>query len=277
MTQPAAPLTFGAVDGLGFAAAGGLLGAARKSAPYYPTSLGPLLELLHHAASGRLPLPPGGSWLVENTAAPMIAALKENRESWVDPHDRRTGFIRAIRRGPDGGARLTGFLMHAKRAARDAARLPGSTPGQLIAAMAELESNIHEHSDAPETGLLAFRAAQGTFEFVVVDRGIGILKSLQRCAEYAALPDHGKALTAALSDGVSRFGPDSRRGHGFRQMFLGLVDLYGSLRFRSGDYALFVDGTSPDLTTAQLAQKPALDGFFASVRCRSDAAATGMN
>jgi hypothetical protein len=268
MIQPAEPLTFATVDGLGFAAARGLLRAVQESAPYSPTSLGPLLELLHLAACGRLPLPPGGSWFADNGAGPMIAALKENLEFWVNPHDRRMGFIRAVRKSPDGDARFTGFLMDAKRAATNTAQLPGNAPAQLAAAMGEMESNIHEHSEAPETGLLAFRAAQGTFEFVAVDRGIGILKSLCSCDAYAAITDHGKALTAALSDGVSRFGEDSQRGHGFRQMFLGLLDLYGTLRFRSGDYALLMDGSSPDLTTAQLAQKPAMDGFFVSIRCR---------
>jgi hypothetical protein len=102
-----------------------------------------------------------------------------------------------------------------------------------------------------------------------VDRGIGILKSLGTCAAFVTLAAHGQALAAALSDSVSRFGENSRRGHGFRQMFLGLLDLYRSLRFRAGDYALFMDGTSPDLTTAQLAQKPPMDGFFMSVRCRA--------
>jgi hypothetical protein len=267
MIQSAAPLTFDAVDGLGFAAARGLIRAAQGSAPYSPTSLGPLLELMHLAGCGRLPLPCGGSWFSDSGADPMIAALTENRESWVNPPDRRMGFIRALRSGPDGDARLTGFLMDAKRAATNTAHLPGSAPAQLVAAMAEMESNIHEHSKAPQTGLLAFRAARGTFEFVAVDCGIGILKSLRSCGAYAALSDHGKALAAALSDGVSRFGEDSRRGHGFRQIFLGLLDLYGSLRFRSGDYALLMDGTSPDLTTAQLAQKPAMDGLFVSIRC----------
>jgi hypothetical protein len=267
MSQPAQPLTFAAVDGLGFAAARGLLRAAQDSAPYAPTSLGPLLELLHLAGCGRLPLPPGGSWFSDNGAGPMIAALAENRQFWVNAHDHRMGFIRAVRSGPDGDARFTGFLMDAKRAAANTAQLPGDAPAQLVAAMAEMESNIHEHSEAPETGLVAFRAAHGTFEFVAVDRGIGILKSLRSCDAYTALADHGDALAAALSDGVSRFGENSRRGHGFRQMFLGLLDLYGSLRFRSGDYALLMDGTSADLTTAQLAQKPTMDGFFVSIRC----------
>ena len=191
----------------------------------------------------------------------MIAALNENRELWKSAPDHRMGFIGAVR-GPDGDARLTGFLIDAKRAATNTAQLPGTAPAQLIAVMWEMESNIHEHSEAPETGLLAFRAVRGTFQFVAVDRGIGVLKSLHSCDVYATLSDHGKALAAALSDGVSRFGEESRRGHGFRQMFLGLLDLYGSLRFRPGDYALLMDGTSPALATAQLAQKPAMDVDF---------------
>lgn len=263
------PLTFGAVDGLGFAAASGALDAAQQSAPYVPNSLGPLLELLYLAAGGQLPPPPGGSWVAGNDAAPMITALQENRECWLSSDDHRIGFIRAVRGGPDGGTRLTGFLMDAQRAARDVAHLPGTTPGQLAAAMEELENNIHEHSDVPDTGILAFRAAQGVFEFVAADRGIGILKSLQRCTTYAAVQDHGKALEAALTDGTSRFGIDSRRGHGFRPIFIGLVNLYGSLRFRSGDHALLLDGTSPNLASAQLAQKPLIDGFIASIRCHS--------
>jgi hypothetical protein len=63
----------------------------------------------------------------------MIAALKENRELWTSAPDRRMGFIRAVR-GPDGDARLTGFLMDAKRAATNTAQLPGTAPAQLIAA-----------------------------------------------------------------------------------------------------------------------------------------------
>ncbi|MGB8988746.1 MAG: hypothetical protein WCC37_19260 [Candidatus Sulfotelmatobacter sp.] len=30
---------------------------------------------------------------------------------------------------------------------------------------------------------------------------------------------------------------------------------------------LLIDGTSPDLATAQLAQKPLIDGILASIRC----------
>lgn len=262
------PLTFAAVDGLGFAAAAGRLEAANKTERYAPASLGPLLELLHLAAGGRLPSAVARASLAENGAGLMISALQDGRECWINPRNRRIGFVRAIRRGHDDqDCVLTSFLMDAQRAAREVAGLPGTTPGQLVAAMQELESNIHEHSDAADTGLLAFRATQGAFEFVAADRGIGILKSLQRCPALAALQDHGNAIQAALSDGTSRFGADSRRGHGFRPIFLGLANLRGSLRFRSGDHALLIDGTSPNLATAQLAQKPWIDGFLASVRC----------
>ena len=268
MIAPAKPLTFSAVDGLGFAAASGTLEAAQQTAPYVVRSLGPLLELVYLVAGGRLP-PLPGNWIVENGASPMIAALQQNSEGWVSADNRRTGFIRALRNGADCDARLVAFLMHAKKAATDVAGLPGTTPGQLAAAMGELESNIHEHSDAPATGILAYRAAPGVFEFVAADRGIGVLRSLQLCTTYADLPDHGKALQAAVSDGTSRFGANNRRGYGFRPIFLGLINLYGSLRFRSGDYALLIDGTSPQPATAQLAQKPVIDGLFASVRCHN--------
>jgi len=39
-------------------------------------------------------------------------------------------------------------------------------------------------------------------------------------------------------------------------MFTGLMNLQAALRFRSADHALLIDGTSPTLATAQLAQKP---------------------
>jgi hypothetical protein len=267
MTAQPRPLTFGAVDGLGFAAANCRLDAAEQSAPYAPNGLGPLLELFSRVSSGNLPVPRTGSWIIQNGAARLLDALQENREQWVDAEDRSSGFIRATRSGADSDNRLIAFLMDARRAAQNVTRLPGTTPGQLVAAMEEMESNIHEHSDAPATGLLAFRASPYMYEFVVCDQGIGLVESLRRCATFATLIDHGRALTAALTDGTSRFGSNSNRGHGFRPIFLGLANLRGSLRFRSGDYALTMDGTSPDLTTAHIAQKPLLRGFFASITC----------
>jgi hypothetical protein len=270
MSSPARPLSFEAVDGLAFAAAVGQSEAARAGPIYVPRDLGPLLELLHLEATGRVPeAPRGKSWLASNSASPMMAALRDQRESWIKPDDRRIGFIRAARSGPDGDHRLVSFLMDAQRAAMNIAGLPGATPAQMAAAMEELEDNIHEHSEAAPSGLLAFRAAPGVFEFVAADSGIGVLASLRHSQLFASVPDHGKALRAALTEGTSRFGPGSGHGYGFRPIFTGLANLRGFLRFRSGDHALIIDCKSPDIRSAQLAQKAFIDGFFVSIRCQA--------
>ena len=267
MTMASKQLLFSDVDGLAFAAARGKLADKKLAATFVPRRLGPLLELLQLSVGGRMPRP--GKWLTLYGAAPYVSALEGTRESWVAPANQHAGFIRAARRGRDGDSRLTGFLMNAKRAGREVAGLSTAVTGQLVAAMEELENNIHEHAEAPETGLLAYRAERGAFEFVAADRGIGILHSLRRCAAYAALSDDAMALKAALTDGVSRHGTDSNHGHGFRPIFTGLMNLNGELRFRSGDHAITMDGTSPALATLRITQKAPMDGFFASVRCHA--------
>ena len=268
MTTAHRQLLFGDVDKLAFAAARGKLDRASPPVTYAPQQLGPVLELLQLSAGGRIPRL--GNWIALNGAAPLVAALEQTNESWVSPVKQHMGFIRAARRGPDADNQLTGFLMNAKRAGREISGLPATVFGQLVAAMEELENNIHEHADAPETGVLAYKAEPEAFEFVVADRGIGILRSLRRCDSYAALPDEGKAQEAAFTDGISRHGPNSNHGHGFRPIFTGLVNLHGELRFRSSDHALTIDGTSPALATARIIQKAPLDGFLASVRCHAN-------
>jgi anti-sigma regulatory factor (Ser/Thr protein kinase) len=227
--------------------------------------LGPLLELLHLSASGRIPNP--GHWLTLDGSAPFVVALEQREEAWVSSIHPYAGFIRAARHGFDANSRFTAFLMAAKRAGQDVSGLPPAVAGQLVAAMEELENNIHEHSDSTETGIVAYRAEPGAFEFIVADHGIGILRSLRRCKAYAAVPDEGRALETALTDGVSRHGPHTKHGYGFRPIFTGLVKLHGELRFRSGDHALTMSGLSPGLATARIAQKSVIDGFFASIRC----------
>jgi hypothetical protein len=179
------------------------------------------------------------------------------------------GFMRALRHEPNGQSRFTAFLMTAKRTGQQVSGLSRGIAGQLVAAMEEFENNIHEHSKSPETGIIAYRAEPGAFEIVAADRGIGILESLQQCGAYREISDEGMALKAALSEGVSRYGPSSNRGYGFRPIFTGLLNLDGELRFRSGDHAIEMDGTSPALASARIAQKAPLNGFFASVRCQT--------
>lgn len=264
MSARARPLTFEAVDALAFAASRGMLKPANGIAPFQAASLGPLFEFFVLKSSGCVP---AGTWIARGRMGPLLDALDEECPVWLHPSDQRMGFIRTHGASAQRREDLVGFLMDAKRAARNTTALPDSTAGQLVAAMEELEGNIHEHSGLVESGLLAFQAAGTVFEFVALDQGIGVLSSLRTCEAFAGLTSHGQALHMALTDGVSRYGQNSRHGHGFRPIFVGLANLRGSLRFRSGDSALTMDGTSPNLTTAQLAQKPYLKGLFISVSC----------
>ena len=265
MTTAQKQLLFDDLDDLAFAAAHGKFDPEKLPTTYTTRRIGPLLELLHLSAGGHMPSPK--HWLTLNAAAPLVFALEKTKGCWIAPARQHTGFIRTVRRGHDNDSQMTAFLMAAKRAGREVSGLSAKVSGQLIAAMRELENNVHEHSDSPETGILAYHAEPSIFEFVVADHGIGILRSLRRCSAYATLQDEGTALKAALKDGVSRYERNSRHGYGFRPIFIGLMNLHGELRFRSGDHAVTMEAISPTLAKSIVIQKVPIDGFFANVRC----------
>jgi anti-sigma regulatory factor (Ser/Thr protein kinase) len=262
---PTSSFDFAALDGLAFAAERGRLNG-RKLSRMNAERLGPIIELAQFAKTGNLPAPERADWLVLDGLAVLYRAMLTGRSQWVCPDGRRIGFLRTHARLPTDENELIGFCLAARQAA-SMAGFPTRIAQQLAAAIGELHSNIYEHSGAPGTGVIAFRAGLNIFEFVIADRGVGILETLRSCPEYAHVTDHGNALMLALNDGVSRFGSSSGRGFGFRPIFIGLANMKGFLRFRSGDHALILDGTQPSLTTAKPAQKPMLSGFIASISC----------
>lgn len=161
-----------------------------------------------------------------------------------------------------------------QRRLQDAARragFAGRVPAGLTGAFGEMADNAFRHSLAPRTGIGGYAWSEGRFEYVVADAGCGVLASLRSCTDYSYLDDSGDALELALAEGESRFGKGSGHGLGFRALFLSLMNLNGCLRFRSGDHALTIDGTSPDLSQARLSQV-GIDyaGFLVSVVCRPD-------
>jgi hypothetical protein len=160
-----------------------------------------------------------------------------------------------------------GFRLEAQKAA-SANGFHRTVAAQFAAAFGELQSNVYEHSGAPQTGLIVFKVSDGLFEFVVADWGVGVLRSLQSCVEFATVDNHAQALELTLTDGVSRYGSSARRGHGFRPLFTGLANLNGTLRFRSGDHALTVEGDNFGAIPWKLAQKIPIKGFVASISCR---------
>jgi hypothetical protein len=67
--------------------------------------------------------------------------------------------------------------------------------------------------------------------------------------------------------GTARHGIGTGHGRGFRPLFIGIANLNGFLRFRSGDHALVIDGHNSSLMGARLAQKPGIKGLFTSMKC----------
>jgi hypothetical protein len=259
------PFTFSELDGLAFAAERGLLNAQCQT--FAAADIGPIFELGLLAKSGLLQWPGDSGWLQLNGTGSIISALTRRKHLWVCPNTRAMGLYRAYATPQHDETSWVEFGVAAQYCASEAG-FSRDMGAQLVGAIGEMQSNIYEHSKASATGIVAFRGTPGAFEFVVADRGIGVLESLKGCTDYAVLTSHGQALQLALTEGISRYGPQSGRGLGFRPLFRGLSNLNGSLRFRSGDSALTIEGRNPDVIPAKLWQKPMLQGFFASVICR---------
>ena len=202
-----------------------------------------------------------------NGIAPLISALANRNHQWVCPTTKAAGIYRTYATPQEDDLHWVKFGVAIQFAAVSAG-FSRPVAAQLVGAIGEMQSNIYEHSRAPRTGIIAFRGKSGTFEFVVCDSGIGVLESLTTCAEFRGVTNYGEALQLTLSDGVSRYGGSSGRGLGFQPLFTGLANLSGALRFRSGDYALTIEGDDPRSLPARLWQKPTIQGFFASLTCR---------
>lgn len=165
------------------------------------------------------------------------------------------------------GAGWVAYLQRLKNAAKQGG-FGDSTAKGLVGAVKELVENVDLHSETPDSGVIGYGFTDQSFEFVIADTGIGVLASLRRCTDYEHLADHGDALLTALTDGESRFGRKTNHGRGFRQLFVALAALYGSLRFRSGNHRLEIEGNSPNLPTSKVSQSVTYKGFMASVTCR---------
>ena len=258
-------LDYSAVDDLAFAAERGRLKADELRVVFAGRRLGPILELRHLAVAGN---GFGGlryRWLDCEEFIDLDDALKTHGSRWSSPGDKRLGFLRTV--PTSSNSDWVAFAIDAKRAAVEAG-LSDDWAAQMVGALGEFRSNIVEHSAATQTGLLTYRSTPGKFEFVASDRGIGLLATLREAPEYTALSDHGEALRLALSDGASRFGIQRGRGWGFRPLFTGLANRQATLRFRTGDAALAIDGTTPSLARAQIGRKARLEGFVISVECQ---------
>ena len=232
--------------------------------------IGPLVEL----AMAGVAVP--GAYQAVSPEPPVYhqieRALRDGMISGSSAHDRAGAFpLLRLDPGGDEKARLAWdqWAEHAENAAV-AAGLAKRFVGGLMCALGELQDNFFEHSGLPTSGVVAYAAKEGTFEFVVADAGRGVLASLRENPDLSAIADSGVALRVAASDGASRHASSSGHGYGIGQLFRALAHDAAELRFRSGDYALRHWGDAPSLTGhIELAQKAWLDGLTISVRCTS--------
>ena len=230
--------------------------------------IGPLVELA--MATSALPDAYSAVTVESPVFHQITRALREGAISGAGARD-RAGAFPLSRYDPDGDGleRLIWdqWAKHVENAAI-AAGLARALAAGLMGALGELLDNVFEHSGRPESGVAAFGASDGAFEFVIADAGRGVLASLRENPEFAGLSDSGAALRVAASDGASRHARSSGHGYGIGQLFRALAHDAAELRFRSGDHALRLWGDAPSLTgQVELAQKAWLDGLAVSVRC----------
>ena len=230
--------------------------------------IGPLVEVAMAAAA----VPDGYRTVtVEPPLYQQVKhALRDGTISGAGARD-RAGVFPLSRLHPDAdeAARLAWdqWTKHAENAAV-AAGLAKGLVGGLMGALGELQDNVFAHSGRPASGIVAYAASNGAFEFVVADGGRGVLESLRENPEYAGLTDSGAALRVAASDGASRYARSTGHGYGISQLFRALAHDAAELRFRSGDYALRICGDAPSLTgQLELAQKAWLGGLTISAHC----------
>jgi anti-sigma regulatory factor (Ser/Thr protein kinase) len=138
---------------------------------------------------------------------------------------------------------------------------------KLHAALYELAENSIIHSAASTSALVGYRVLPGVSQFCIADVGIGVLESLRQCSDFSHLNTHIEGLRLALHDGVSRFGK-GRGGLGFGHVFKSLAEQWGSLRFRSGEACITMDGNSLDADVGSEDFVPFRPGFQVTVCCR---------
>lgn len=262
-------LTFEAVDQLAIAYAEDSIEQTGFPWRFFPVHIGPLIELSQLVVVGSLP-----RWIPDTidfgALGEFAKRLQDRGRSWICENSGRSGFTRLGKVYDDEeDTHWARFSVKAKKAG-ELAQLPAALAGQLVGALKELHSNVYEHSERSESGIVAFGSHVGVFEFIVADRGIGVLRSLLSNPKYAVLTSDAEALRLSLQPGVSRH-VQPLHGHGFDRMFTGLLNLESSLRFRSGRGALTIDGVRDHNPVPIVRERPYIDGFLISVTCRPQA------
>ena len=237
----------------------------QPSTRFLAKTLGAIIELQWLIQTG-IPLPQLDD-LVDTRRVQLVKAISSGQPTAIFEKDNgRSRLVSCYWEKDEEPDDWFDFCQSMQKAAI-VAGFPRKNAQELVAATRELVSNIFDHSGASRSGIAGYSVINNELEIVVADRGIGVLDSLRTSPEFHSLRDSGEALEAALTDGTSRFGRASGHGGGFRDLFRGLLNLSSALRFRSGDHALSISGTSPGLAAGRISQKVQLPGFVVSISC----------
>ena len=195
----------------------------------------------------------------------LQAELRKRHSFWIAPAALGAGFLRIRRDHTDvENIAWVSFRLAFNRAVRQAG-FAKSVADQLTGVLQEMEDNIHCHSNRSRSGIVAYLTHPSVFEFVVMDRGQGVLASLRQAPEFSGLSDHGTALQLAIATGNSRFGTGVGRGWGFSEITLGIANQNALVRFRSGDHLLELDGTR-NAMKSRSAQRASGNGLLVAVQ-----------
>lgn len=157
------------------------------------------------------------------------------------------------------------FLVRLKQAATNAG-FASKKALAISGAIGEMIDNAIFHSESELEILVGYQVTGNAICCCICDVGIGVLASLRTNPVYSNLTLHKDAIRKSLETGVSRL-PSG--GTGFRTLFSALADLWGIVRFRSGEGCVMMDGTTFDSargTAKVVVNRP---GFQVSICCRS--------
>lgn len=153
---------------------------------------------------------------------------------------------------------VLGLLQGAK-----AATMPAQSAQALAGAAGELIDNVEQHAGPGQDALAAFQVRPGSMWIVVGDAGQGMLPTYNKFDDVSTTQD---ALRAAVIEHRSSTG-DSQRGLGFKDLMHALRSLDASLRVRTGDASLELEGMA-DIRQWVLREQVQLAGCVVSAHLR---------
>jgi anti-sigma regulatory factor (Ser/Thr protein kinase) len=165
--------------------------------------------------------------------------------------------------GQDWGEFLVRFRQSVKSVGFDLEKAKG-----IAAALGEMADNATLHANAPVGVLVGYQVIDGAAVCCVADVGDGVLKSLTTHEAYRHVKTHKDAVRLALRRGVSRYGP-GQGGLGFYNVFKSLAAMSGTLRFRSGEGCVTMDGTEFEADKGEESYVLFRPGFQVTICCRA--------